>query len=79
MGYTGSWVRFALFSLLAVPVLAGTAIAQECPAVGQLYSIDGDVSVQRHGAWRRGVLNQPLCAHDAVRTGALSRGAVRLV
>src|SRR4029079_1348869 len=54
-------------------------IAQECPAVGQLYSVDGEVSVQRHGAWQTGALNQPLCAHDAVRTGSLSRAAVMLV
>ena len=79
MGYTGSWVWIALLSLLAVQVCAGTAIAQECPAVGQLYSIDGEVSVQRHGAWQRGVLNQSLCARDAVRTGSLSRAAVMLV
>ena len=79
MGYTGSRVWIALLSLLAVQVCAGTAIAQECPAVGQLYSIDGDVSVQRHGAWQRGVLNQSLCARDAVRTGSLSRAAVMLV
>ena len=79
MGYTGFWVRFALLSLLAIQVRAGTAIAQECPAVGQLYSVDGDVSVQHHGAWQPGVLNQPLCAHDAVRTGSLSRAAVMLV
>ena len=79
MRYTGSWVWIALLSLLAVQVCAGTAIAQECPAVGQLYSIDGEVSVQRHGAWQSGVLNQSLCAHDAVRTGSLSRAAVMLV
>jgi len=79
MGYTGSWVRFALLSLLAIELRAGTAIAQECPTVGQLYSVDGEVSVQRHGAWQTGVLNQPLCAHDAVRTGSLSRAAVMLV
>ena len=41
--------------------------------------IDGDVSVQRHGAWQRGILNQSLCARDAVRTGSLSRAAVMLV
>ena len=34
MEYTGSWVRIALLSLLAVQVRAGGAIAQECPAVG---------------------------------------------
>src|SRR3990172_5984351 len=79
MGYTRFWVRIALLSLLAIQVRAGTATAQECPAVGQLYSIDGDVSVQRRGAWQPGVLNQSLCAHDAVRTGSLSRAAVMLV
>ena len=79
MGYTGSWVRFALLSLLAFAARAGTAIAQECPSVGELYSVDGEVSVQSHGAWRPGALNQSLCAHDAVRTGPLSRAAVMLV
>jgi tetratricopeptide (TPR) repeat protein len=79
MGYTGSWVRIALLSLLAIQVRAGTAIAQECPAVGELYSVDGEVSVQRRGTWQPGVLNQSLCAHDAVRTGSLSRAAVMLI
>src|SRR5262249_25033350 len=76
MGGIQSSLRTTL--LLVVGLQAGSAAAQQCAAVGQLYSIDGEVSVQRQGAWQRGVLNQPLCAHDGVRTGSLSRAAVRL-
>ena len=47
--------------------------------MGQLYSIDGQVEVRRHGAWQSAALNQSLCAHDAVRTGSLSRAAVMLI
>ena len=47
--------------------------------MGQLYSVDGEVSVQRHGSWQPAVLNQSLCAQDAVRTGSLSRAAVTLI
>jgi tetratricopeptide (TPR) repeat protein len=79
VGYTGSLVRVALLSLLAMQIRAGTAIAQECPVVGQLYSIDGQVEVRRHGAWQPAALNQSLCAQDAVRTSSLSRAAVMLV
>ena len=73
-----SWLRIAALSIV-IQLQAGMARAQECSPVGQLYSIDGEVSVQRHGAWQRGVLNQSLCAHDAVRTGSLSRAAVMLI
>jgi tetratricopeptide (TPR) repeat protein len=55
------------------------AVAQDCSVVGQLYSIDGEVNVQRRGTWHSGALNESLCAHDAVRTGSLSRAAVMLV
>jgi tetratricopeptide (TPR) repeat protein len=79
VGYTGSLVRIALLSLLAIQMRVGAAIAQECPVVGQLYSIDGQVEVQRHGAWQPATLNQSLCAQDAVRTSSLSRAAVMLV
>jgi tetratricopeptide (TPR) repeat protein len=79
MGHMPSWLRIAAISIALIQLQAGMARAQECPTVGQLYSIDGEVSVQRHGAWQRGVLNQSLCAHDAVRTGSLSRAAVMLV
>ena len=79
MGYGGSWVRIAWLSLLAFQAHAGTASAQDCARVGQLYSIDGDVSVRRHGAWHPGALNQSLCARDAIRTGSLSRAAVMLI
>jgi ferric-dicitrate binding protein FerR (iron transport regulator) len=79
VGHTESFVRFAFLSLLAIQAQAGTAIAQECPIVGQLYSIDGQVEVQHQGAWRPASLNQSLCAHDAVRTSSLSRAAVMLV
>jgi tetratricopeptide (TPR) repeat protein len=79
VGHTGSLVRIALLSLLAIQMRAGTAIAQECPVVGQLYSIDGQVQVRRHGAWQPAALNQSLCAQDAVRTSSLSRAAVMLV
>jgi len=76
MGGIQSSLRTTL--LLVVGLQAGSAAAQQCAAVGQLYSIDGEVSVQRQGAWQRGVLNQTLCAHDGVRTGSLSRAAVML-
>jgi tetratricopeptide (TPR) repeat protein len=76
MGGIQSLLRTTL--LLVVGLQAGSAAAQQCAAVGQLYSIDGEVSVQRQGAWQRGVLNQTLCAHDGVRTGSLSRAAVML-
>ena len=79
MGHTGSLVRIALLALLAIKAQAGTAIAQECPVVGQLYSIDGQVEVRRHGAWQSASLNQSLCAQDAVRTSSLSRAAVMLI
>ena len=79
MGHLVFWLRIAALSLVLSQVQAGVALAQECSTVGQLYSIDGEVSVQRHGAWQRGVLNQSLCAHDAVRTGSLSRAAVMLI
>ena len=74
-----SWLRIAALSIALIQLQAGMARAQECSTVGQLYSIDGEVSVQRHGAWQRGVLDQSLCAHDAVRTGSLSRAAVMLI
>src|SRR5262245_51841624 len=57
---------------------AGAAVAQTCPVVGQLYSIDGEVSIQHSGVWHPGVLSESLCAHDGVRTGSLSRAAVML-
>src|ERR1041384_1892280 len=76
MGGIRSWFLIAL--LLFFGLQAGSAVAQQCSAVGQLYSIDGEVSVQRQGAWQPGVLNQTLCAHDGVRTGSLSRAAVML-
>jgi tetratricopeptide (TPR) repeat protein len=79
MGHIESSVRIALLSLSVIALQAGTATAQECPTVGQLYSIDGEVSVQRHGTWHPGVLNESLCARDAVRTGSLSRAAVMLI
>ena len=79
MGYGGFGTRIGLLFLLALAAPAGTAIAQSCPVVGQLYSIDGQVEVRRNGAWQTGTLNQPLCAQDAVRTGSLSRAAVMLV
>ena len=79
MGHLAFWLRIAALSLVLSQVQAGTALAQECSTVGQLYSIDGEVTVQRHGSWQRGVLNQSLCAHDAVRTGSLSRAAVMLI
>ena len=78
MGYTGFWVRIAGPFPARHPG-GGDGNAQECPAVGQLYSIDGEVrcSVTERGSLA--VLNQSLCAHDAVRTGSLSRAAVMLV
>ena len=79
MGHLVFWLRIAALSLVLSQVQAGVALAQECSTVGQLYSIDGEVTVQRHGSWQRGVLNQSLCAHDAVRTGSLSRAAVMLI
>ena len=79
MGHLAFWLRIAALSLVLSQVQAGVALAQECSTVGQLYSIDGEVTVQRHGSWQRGVLNQSLCAHDAVRTGSLSRAAVMLI
>jgi len=79
MGYTRSWVRIALLSLLVIQVRAGTARADDCQVVGQLYSVDGQVEVRRHGTWQPATLNQSLCAQDAVRTSSLSRAAVMLV
>jgi len=79
VGYGGFGTRIGLLFLLALAAPAGTAIAQSCPVVGQLYSIDGQVEVRRNAAWQTGTLNQPLCAQDAVRTGSLSRAAVMLV
>lgn len=79
MGYGGFGTRIGLLFLLALAAPAGKAIAQSCPIVGQLYSIDGQVEVRRNAAWQTGTLNQPLCAQDAVRTGSLSRAAVMLV
>ena len=79
MGHLVFWLRIAALSLVLSEVQTGVALAQECSTVGQLYSIDGEVTVQRHGSWQRGVLNQSLCAHDAVRTGSLSRAAVMLI
>ena len=72
-------MRLGLLSLLTVLVPAGAASAQTCQTVGQLYSLDGQVEVQRNGAWQPATLNQSLCQHDAVRTGSLSRAAVMLV
>ena len=69
----------SLLSLLIVVVQAGTATAQNCQAVGQLYSLDGQVEVQRNGVWQPAALNQSLCQRDAVRTGSLSRAAVMLI
>ncbi len=81
----GPWLRgereltlLSLLSLLIVAVQAGTASAQDCQAVGQLYSLDGQVEVQRNGVWQPAALNQSLCERDAVRTGSLSRAAVML-
>ena len=79
VGYTGFFFRIAVLSLLAVQMGAGTAKAQDCPVVGQLYSIDGKVEVRHHGAWQPATLNQSLCAQDAVRTDSLSRAAVMLI
>ena len=79
MGYTSSWVRIALLSLPLIAVQGGAATADDCQIVGQLYSVDGQVEVRRHGSWQPGILNQSLCAQDAVRTGSLSRAAVMLV
>ena len=72
-------ILLALLSLLIVVVQAGTASAQNCQAVGQLYSLDGQVEVQRSGVWTPAALNQSLCERDAVRTGSLSRAAVMLI
>jgi len=79
MGHLAFWLRIAALSLVLSQVQAGTALAQECSTVGQLYSIDGEVTVQRHGTWHTGTLNESVCAHDGVRTGSLSRAAVMLV
>ncbi len=80
MGYARTWVRITLLSLFIIQSQGGKATAQDCPAaVGQLFSIDGQVEVQRHGAWQPAALNQSLCEHDAVRTGSLSRAAVMLI
>ena len=80
MAYARTWVRIALLSLLILQSQGGKATAQDCPTVvGQLFSIDGQVEVQRHGAWQPAALNQSLCEHDAVRTGSLSRAAVMLI
>src|SRR4029077_1571645 len=79
VGYTGFFLRIAGLSLLAIQVGGGTAMAQDCAVVGQLYSIDGQVEVRHHGAWQPATLNQSLCAQDAVRTNSLSRAAVMLV
>ena len=79
VGYSGFFFRIAGLSLLAVQMGAGTAKAQDCPVVGQLYSIDGKVEVRHHGAWQPATLNQSLCAQDAVRTDSLSRAAVMLI
>ena len=51
MGGIQSSLRTTL--LLVVGLQAGSAAAQQCAAVGQLYSIDGEVSVQRQGAWQK--------------------------
>jgi hypothetical protein len=75
----GHWARAASFVLFLIGVQVWPAAAQECLAVGQLYSIDGEVEVQHRGAWQTAALNQSLCAHDAVRTGPLSRAAVMLI
>lgn len=58
MAYASICLRSAVLSLLVLQLQAGTGRAQECPAVGQLYSIDGDVEVLRQGVWRRAALNQ---------------------
>ena len=79
MGHLAFWLRIAALSLVFTQAQAGTALAQECSTVGQLYSIDGEVTVQRHGSWQRGYSQSVFCAHDAVRTGSLSRAAVMLI
>src|SRR6476646_4499599 len=79
VGYTGFFLRIVVLSLLAIQMGPGTAKAQDCPVVGQRYSIDGQVEVRHHGAWQPATLNQSLCAQDAVRTNSLSRAAVMLI
>ena len=54
MGHLAFWLRIAALSLVLSQVQAGVALAQECSTVGQLYSIDGEVTVQRHGSWQHG-------------------------
>jgi tetratricopeptide (TPR) repeat protein len=72
-------VRVATLALLVSQLHVTHSHAQECPVVGHLYSIDGDVEIQHQGVWQRGALNQPLCAQDTIKTGALSRAAVMLI
>ncbi len=73
------WVGLALLSLLLIQAQSGKATAQDCRAVGRLFSIEGQVDVRRHGAWQPATLNQSLCERDTVRTGPRSRAAVMLI
>lgn len=84
MASTGFRVGLALLSLLVFQLQARGVAAQDCLAVGQLFSIDGQVEVQREVAlhevaWQPASLNQSLCKRDTVRTGPRSRAAVRLI
>src|ERR671912_619156 len=49
--------------------------------VGRIASVEGAVErrVAGSGDWRPAAIEQPLCAGDAVRTGAFSRAALALV
>jgi tetratricopeptide (TPR) repeat protein len=79
MARTWFWVGLVLLSLFA---FVGTqkVAAQECSAVGRIYSFEGQVEVIRQSASPRAVsLNQSLCARDTIRTGPRSRAAVWLI
>ena len=79
MGHLAFWLRIAALSLVLSQVQAGMALAQECSTVGQLYSIDGEVTVQRHGTWQHWYSQSVCLRARCVRTGSLSRAAVMLV
>ena len=74
MGHLAFWLRIAALSLVLSQVQAGMALAQECSTVGQLYSIDGQVTVR---ATARGSAEYSISLSARTMRSGQARSAVR--
>lgn len=79
-GVAPGWLLL-LLALAVVAVPPGRAAAAEAcsPAVGEVVSVEGEVVIQADGdPTRPAATGAPLCQEDTIRTGPLSRAAIRL-